>query len=772
MLSMLRWALLLSLLFCFFAPSATAQNFDKLEASVREKNAKALNDYAEDAFKQGFPKVAKKIWLMLLSEYDPDNASAHKALGEIQQGGKWIPDPEAKPYPKDDNPDVNKAKALKKKWEAVAHKVAGEHMKLAAEYDKAGRTDKSRPHYEKVVRFEPDNETAQQALDYKEVAGLSGTDLEQKLYERSKLIERAVAEEAHKDYPVERLPDSNRNPLLDKANVSYISVKSEHFIVRGDFDEDLLKEAAVLGERAMRVMEAVASGYEDRFSLDPRRWITDWAFFQDQNTYIQVVNSNKELIGDDARLKFITEQTRGTALVDNEHRAFIDLQAPNNAKGVEDGAVRNVAQDASGFVSVALREGIGHTVVGMMFNNNRAFIVDRETQQRTSTGEEDVDAYSPNMDTWKDLAVESAWRLTQETPAGQLPLIKADKFTDDARIKAWSFVDYMVRRDPGLLHDLDKLGDQGTYLRVQEKFNKEEGDVTLQQLEKEWKDFWTEASPVLKAIRNNTEPLSAVTKEVKDWLGDLNEARKERGLSPVTWSSDYSGRCRSHVEYLLAHEDQRGPDLEQHENIDLDGGTHLGDLFAQMAIVDTDAKKPKDSFRRWLDYPGYRDVLLNYTLRIVGLYVQDDVLVMDVMRGIGQPEAGEGGLRMYPDNTAKEVPTSVKVADLGPELKEFLTKHGQGGLEVVGYPISLHRFGIGGVHGEPSTYQCQVEIRGQKVEGLIHIADGGSNRHTSAPGLIVFYPLAPLPKGGEVKVKWVWQDKEGNTFTKSGEFRM
>ena len=752
---MQRWALVISLLL-LLVPSSLAQS--KAELKFNEKQAKELNSYAEGAFKDGFPKIAKRVWLMLLSEYDTNNEDAREALGYERVGDSWSLRADFS-YPKDDNPDSKKAASLQKKWESVAKKVAGAHLKMARDYDKAGRADMSRKHFEKVLFFTPDDEEAQAALNHKAVAGLTGTDLEQTLYERSKKIEKIVAQEARQDYPVERLPDSDKNPLLEKAKVSYISVKSEHFIVRGDFEEELLMESARYGERAIRVMTVLVEGYTG-FNLDPNRWVREWSFFQTKDSYRQILTANADLIPKE-RLQFILDNTSATTLFGQG--IALKVSSPNNEQGVYDGSVRNVAQTIAGFASAGLQEGIGHTIVGMMFNNNRQFMVDREKQLRTTTGEEDLDQYSPNMDTWKDLALESAWKLTEGTPAAQLPLIDAAKFTDDARIKSWSFCDYVVRRDPGLLRDLDKLRDQGHPIEVEKVFTEQHDGLSVAQLEKEWKDFWTEASPVLKAIRANTEPLSTVSKDVKKWLAAFNAARKTRGNTEVTWSSDYSGRCREHVEYLKLHELQRGPEAEQNQDIELDGASHLGDMFAEMAVVETQAGKPKDVFNKWLDHPGYRDALLNYRLRTVGLYVEDEILVMDVIRGVGSPPEGKGGLVTFPGGSNEASPTSVKVADLGPELVEFLEKNGHGDLEEIGYPISLHQFGNGGLIGNRDSYKCKVTIMGKEVEGLLHMADGGANRHTSAPGMIVFYPLEPLRKGVEVEAVWTFETDKGTT---------
>jgi len=747
-----RLLILCSLL--LLLPVAFSQSKD--EVKFNEKQAERLNDFAEDAFKAGFPKVAKGVWLMLLSEYDPDQEDARKALGYEKVGDSWSLKP-GFVYPKEDNPDPNAAKKVQKDWENVSEKVASEHKKRAGEYEKAGRTDMARYHWEKVIFFVDDDEDAQKALEYKEVAGLSGTDLEETLYERSVKIKEAVDAQATKDYPVSDVDTTSKQEFLEKAKVSYVTVTTEHFTIRGDFEPQLLQEAGRYAERAIRVMQVAFEGYEG-FNTDLSRWaLRDWVFFKDWDTLRQVLEANAELI-EPSQLKFLVEQhVSGTAL--GKPGVALRLSSPQNEQGVYDGAVRNVAHSFANLHSAALIEGIGHTFVGMMFNNNRQFVVDRKKQMETTTGEEDLDKYNPNMDTWGELALESAWKLSEGTPAAKLPLITADKFPDDARIKSWSFCDYVVRRDPTLLLDLDKLGPQHNPILVEEKFTEEHDGLSIAQLEKEWKDFWTGASPVLKAIQNKTPPLSSVSKDVKKWLDAFNKARKEvnDGAPTVTWSDSYSGRCRDHVQYLLKNEEERGPAAVQMEKMELEGGTHLGDMFAQMALVCTDAKKPKDVFRTWLDYPGYRDALLSNRLKMIGLYSEEEILVMDCIRGVGSPPAGGGGMVAYPIPGRETYPTSVQVADLGPELVELLDQNGYGDKTEVGYPISLHQFGNGGLMGNRSSYKCKVTILGKEVEGLLHLADGGSNRHTSAPGMVVFYPLEPLRKGVEVEVVWTFE---------------
>jgi hypothetical protein len=189
--------------------------------------------------------------------------------------------------------------------------------------------------------------------------------------------------------------------------------------------------------------------------------------------------------------------------------------------------------------------------------------------------------------------------------------------------------------------------------------------------------------------------------------------------------------------------------------------SHLGDMFAQMALVATDAKKPKDVFAEWLHYPGYRDALLNNRLLTIGLYTEKRIVVMDGIRGVGRAPQGRAGTRFYPSGgRLAGIRSEVQVADLGPEVKAMLERAGHGDKETLGYPISLHHFGNGGLAGQRESYQCNVTVQGKKIEGIMHLADGGAHRRSSAPGMVVFYPLESLGKGKEVRVVWTYEDDE------------
>jgi hypothetical protein len=726
-----------------FAATTPAQSVEEIR--FRKGQAKKLADLGSKALKKGFPNKAKIIFTMAINLYDPENAVAHKSLGEKKSGTVWLKDPNFK-FPKVDKPSPTAASALLRDTSKTFKQLIDGHTRMAKSYLKAGQTPRAQNHYRMILRFSPDHEEAKKHLELVQVAdGLSGTSTEQEIYKRGIMLADAVKVEGSKEYNVERLGENDRNAILDAANVEYISVKSDHFILRGDYEEEVLTEAAVWAERALQVAQAAFKGNENIFFSDVTKWpIKQFSFFQSKDTYKQIILAHQTKLGGKENVEFLLEYTSGTTIGD------IGISATNSKKGALDGAVRRVTRMYASMGPAALSEGIGHTFVGLLLRNNRAFLVDRKKQIGTQTDEDDIAKFSPDMDMWEELAVEQAWSKTT-LPAIRLPLITADKFDDNMRIKSWSFCHYLLLRNPALLRHLSQTGRLKDVVAIEKDFTKNAG-VSLEQLDKEWKDFFTGATPVMRAIRKREDPMLSVSKDVKKWLDAINKVRiKTFNSAPVNWSARFSGRCRHHTDYLNSNK-LTGPDQQQRQNPQLPGSTHEGNMFAQMAMVKSNAKNPKSVIEEWLNYPGYRDLFFVNTLKTIGIFSDKKTLVLNVVQGLIVPRTGN--FYLYPKHSMAKIPVSIKVADLGPEMLKILKQHGHEGLTEVGFPISLH-FGNSGRMGERKSYRCKVIANDRDgIEGFIHIADDGSHRRTSSPGMVVFYPLKPIRKGSKVTVSW------------------
>ncbi|MFN6145233.1 MAG: CAP domain-containing protein [Planctomycetota bacterium] len=732
---------------CALAATAAAQGGD---TELNARQAKAMNNFAKKALKEGFPRVAKQVWMQLIKLYEPDNAEAWTALGYVKMGASWNPDPK-RPYPTQDTGAGADGQALSKQWEALKKDLANQHRAVAEKLAKAGDKARADKHWAMVLRWVDKDEQAQAALNYVEVGAISGTELEKTLYDRSKAVEKAVEEQSKIDYPVEEKAGVECAPLL-QAQVPYVTVTSEHFMLHGDKEElENLKEALRWAERTLRVCKVAFP-----WQLDVEKWPQDWACFTKKETYQQILRANK--VPD---LEWKLENTSTSGIGNTA------VASTSGKQVLLDSCVRNVARGYAGFGSDGFVEGIGHTFVGMIFNNNRLFSVDLKKQQGTAASEEDREFSSPDFDVWKNLSLELAWKSSGGIPANKLPFSDASNFSNEERIKAWSFCDYMMRRDPQMLRTMDGIALDLQKRRVKQPaefekaFAEAHKDVTVPQLDKEWEDFWTGASPVLKAIQNNTPPLSASSKGVDKWIAAFNEARKANGKTPVTWSANFSARCKEHAEYLKKNKDLRDPASMHTQTVDL-GGTYVGSLFAQMALVQPNASigNAKKMFERWLYWPGYRDALMNNTILTIGMFLDGDVLVVNATSGIGQPKASESGADCFPprNDTGLIFDGEVPVAELGPEAAELLKANGREGRKSIGFPLTLHFGSTGGIGVRGSLTCTVVGPKGDPIEGKL-VYDDGEIRTTTAPGMATFWPLDPLPKG-KVSFQWTWMGSD------------
>ena len=718
---------------------------------LSEQQADRMHTFAKLALGKGFPRQAKLIWLQALKLYDAEHEETRKALGYVRQGRTWVLDPSHE-FPTEDTGSGADGQMLFKRYETLMKELAAAHRSQAKKWSGSDRKDKTDYHFGMILRWVKDDSEAQAALNHQPIGDLTGSTLEQTLYERSKMIEGEVVAQTGVSYPTQLVESGGEHPFLEKAQVEYSTVTSEHFTLHGDHEIELMQGALEWAERALRVLQ-VALPAEGGFNADPKRWLRGWAFFKDADTYKQVLRANANLVPD---LAWVLENSSASNIVSRE--GALRVGATSNRQLLFDATVRRVAVSYSGFRSGGLTEGIGHTFVGMMFNNNRLFAIDLKRQQGTTASEKDREYTSPDFDVWKNLALEQAWKITDGVEASTLPIITIATFTNEQRIKAWSFCDYMVRRDPKVLLDLDRLSQERTKSAVEQEFSDNHG-FSLASLDKGWEDFWTGASPVMKAIKSETPPLAAVSRNVTQWLEAFNAARAQQGATPVAWSASYSTRAHDHTQYLKLNKKERGLDQIQRQDPELEGGSHLGNMFAQMAVVSTSARlsSAKKMFQNWLGIPGYRDALVHDFLLVVGLHAEGSTLVMNVTGGLGTPKSKRSGYTSYPRMNMKGIPREVPVADLGPEFKELLAKNGHPSLKIVGYPLTLH-FGRH-VQGNRSSYRCQVSIRGDEVPGMLVMEDA-TNRRIAAPGMVTFYPLQPL-KSGVVEVVWTWEQSNG-----------
>ncbi len=743
-------------------PQLAAQESD--EQKFFKEAITKLNAYATLCDHNGYPKKAKEVWLEIVAEYDPNDDVARRALGYVRVGSSWAPDPKHEKPKNQDKLDPAVARLLQNRWTDTAKFLADGHKKLGQLLAKSDEK-RAKYHMDRALRFNPADADAGAATGTKNFEGFFGTDVEIAILKRSRLINRRVGELAQKTYPVEPLPAGSQQRHVQRANIAHKGFKSANFTIWGNYDDDVLKEAAMNAERALAFCNDVWAGVPGYPHKAP--WSREFVFLTSREQYHAVLDANANLFSGDA-LQFTKANTSATAL------EGIRIAGTEHAPGVHDLAVRWVVHGFSGYRSDALIEGIGHAVVGTFFGRNLTFTIGQHKKKggfTVSGKEEDPRLLLPDVEAWSELAMEAAYEKTS-TSAAKLPLLKAASFPDDGRIKAWAFCDYMLRRDPAQLVVLDRCMSAGNENAVREKFATDTGGQILDSLDEAWRRFWTEDTPLLRAVKGKITPLEAVSKNAVEWLEAFNKVRRElpglAGVNGVTlpevgWSASYSGDCKAHAEYLKQNATERGPAAEQQQKVNLKGATNPGRTFAPQALVNTQQGKPEKIVEGWLDWPGYRDALLKQHLQTIGLYVDGQILVMDVTKGL--QSGGQVPVFPYPWNGQKNVPTEVEVKPLGPEIATALKKHGKETLKVLGYPLTYHLQGK--LPDNRASIRCEIMQGKDKVDGFLFFGGDGNNRRSSAPGLLVFFPWEPLRRGSEYTVLWAW---EGGGMREPGRF--
>jgi hypothetical protein len=710
-----------------------------MEAEMLALGAKELAAYAAMSFKNGFPMRARVAWQEVIGEYAPDDEASRKALGFVRMGTVWQRDPKFE-YPEQDQPNAGVAHMLEQKWDALAQKLGEGHRALAAQLAAAGKTQRGQYHTTRALRFLPKDAKVVAQSGLKQVEGITGDDIDLEILRRSRLMDRAITRLTEQQFAANVVKEEN--PLLQKAGVSYITVKSEKFTIYGDWEPDVLQQAAAWAERAVAFCAVAYEGYEGFPPKTPP--IRKFVFFKQKSTWVDFVR--KQQSGPDT--DFIVQNASST-MIQDMHACGVE-----QPEIVYDLAVRKAVWDYSGIYTDAMREGIGHAIVGMFFGRNLVFTVGQQKKEGTVAGGRDEQKLLlPDLDTWRELAVDIAWSQGA-TAAAKLPLLKAAQFPNDARIKAWSFCDYLLRRDPLLMKKLDSTVSKArTEDEVSARFQ-ELAALPLKQVEERWRRFWTEDSALKRAILEKCTPLEATSKEAPPWLEELNRLRKLWERKPVGWSAQMSVDCKEHVDYLRANKDQRGPDKEQTELAGKPGYSNAGRIFAQSALVWTRDKDPKKAAEVWMFLPGYRDAILNSNVDTVGLYAEGGIMVLDCNRGripgdkltsACFPAANQKGGR-----ARDPVPAAVDVDLLGPEVQRLLSDNQRGKQKQIGYPLTLHLY-----WGKSQDVTCKVTSQGAAVAGFL-VEAKGSNRRTSAQGLWVFYPAEPFKKGVDIRAEWSW----------------
>ncbi len=723
-LPLLSWTLLvLSVL----AQPVLAQ--DPLAAAEQElvkKAVSALTSFANSANSAKVGQRAKQAYDLILA-YDPENSTARRELGFRKEKGQWVELPPEKRKKWLDKANYEGRFKVATAWYDASMKLGELHRVAGLKFKAAGNQERARHHLEKAVYYNAADREANLALGYAEGPGFFGTAEQIAFAKKMKEIETRAVELARKDYPVETLPAEQmpsefaelRDAAPDwmkKPNFDICGAKSKHFTIWLRGTQKNADDAAKWGERALdfgiyllgeerakklRFVERAAGAFAWRgFVWTPRE-------------REEMLKANPHMWGD-AKTAQEAMRYRNTNWMSKQGPAVV--QASLAPVQIHDTMIGNVFQ--YGLV-YGRNEGAGEGLIHAATWYLQYTCVTRFAADAVGT-QGDRELTLPDSANWWLRAVRDQALSNQDWPLAQVPRESLSRFRNDCRLKAWSFMTWVMAAYP------DKWAD--FFLALPDPQKKvptlEDVDaICVERLGKksdaidaEWREwargdsgvaFGTGYGPPQLPERPSKEELAVLErlnavratglaftwgKDQQPWDGTFG------GMPACELDAEASIACEDHAKFLALHpaEHLKWPEAHE-ENPALEGFSPRGQRAAMGSVIvhrngPSGLEWARDTIDGWLGTPYHRFPLLEHNIRRFGYsFLSSDALTVAVldMGSLEEPYDPDLAPKFicWPPHGMKDVPFGFhgiehpNPLEDQPESEQDITR--------TGYPISL-----------------------------------------------------------------------------------
>ncbi len=699
--------------------------------------AQQLHRHAQRWFDVGFANRARKIWVEVVTEYDGDHEPSWNALGYVRLGTAWAPD-SSRPYPERDTAPPSRATALERAWRKLGDKLAAGHRRVAERAAADGDEAVATAHYRRVLRFRPDDAAAAAALQLAQFDGLFGTPEELAILQRSHYLRHVVAWLRTYEPVVEDMDRDARQPSLARAGVEHRGVRTANFVVWGDVSRDWLVAAATHAERALWLARSLFRGFAD-YRDEPLQ-SAELAFFTERDAWEAVVRANEDVF-EQGEMQFLLESCAAARVHSGARWVYVAYE--DLLSRLLDHVVRAVVVDLAAMRPAALKEGIGHALVNLLLGRNLVFLLGRaggESRPGTVAGGVTFDAEEAAMvdvNDWVGMVLEQAWRQ-DDAPFARLPAVPAHRMGGDDRVLAWAVCDYLMRRDPALLRALSDAGVGAAVPGdVWSAFGAMRGTPPLDELQSDWRRFWTEEGIYQDTVlRRPPTRVAGADRRVRGWLDAINRLRVAQDIVPIGWV-----RSRDSAAEALARARGGGRAVPAGA-VSLARRAIVGQGDPRAAAVDA-----------WLARPADRHRLLDPGLALFECADANGATVLAPATRRG----GAASITAYPRDGATGIAAAVACDTLPPTLVAAVTATPR---VEIGYPLTLH------VHGADvdalDEVECRVRCDDAFVEGVVLSgAESPGGAGFAHAGVHAFYPRAPFGAGTTVTVRWSWTDALG-----------
>jgi len=747
---------------CALAVCLPGQDLAKLaarDAELTQTAVAGLHEIADmlQAQKQHLRalELRREIWM----DYDEGDKRAREKSGFIQVGNSWRIDAEALVLDRNLKGNKSKISKVERELKKLTKKLLKEHRAMAAAWTKAGDTGKAARHWQRVLRFVPGDDKAAEALAIREFEGFVGNEHDLTMLRRGRAIHLACDWLNRHDFPVTELKDQ-RLPLLEAAGLEHSGVASEFFKVWGTLPVADLEIIAQDCERTLLLAQTIF-GVSTGEMFEPKR-IRNLVFVKDQGEYAEMIEVCRNQFTED-RLKFLRDHVDMCYL----NHGGESLRVYKGELGMavsRDQAVRGVMQDAVGADADGLWEGLGHAACGFLFGQTLSFL--QEQLNEITSASHVQRRLAPDLETWMKIATESAWSKS-DTRTSELVLIKAARFTNEQRVKAWAICHYFSHWHPEYILQLDESKTEiiRTPPDIEKEFLRRTG-YELPKIDAEWRTFWARGAELRAAMTRDPLPNKKAKnrkaiERSRSLVDAINYCRAESRVGPLGYYLDASPDFLSVRRYEKALRKAEKEEAKRKKKAK--GKKYESVVFPEVpaaigkTVLWSRADKPEGAVLTWLSNPRFRDSLLAPGRDLFA--VPSDV--GGHLLGIAYPikPTVHGDPMVWPRDKQTQVTGKARVADLGARAQRAVAAAGIAADAVVGMPVSLH-FARKVDAKLLAKIKCSLFVRNIPKPGILvsyHeplAASEGQPACVAVDGLVAYVPQQPVPSGATVEVRW------------------
>ncbi len=654
------------------------------EGPVLRKAAKILHSLAMHAQERGLGPRAKEALSEILQHYEPEHRAARRALGYAQQAdGSWKLQGKKMQW-------LDKASAearssfLKARSKAYA-KLASLHRKLGLELWQQ-QPELGKKHLLRVLRFAPMDRQAHLQLGHKEGGGFFGTPAQVAFVRRMRELEQEAAKLAATDYDLQSVPELPAE--LAVLNLPMHGVRSQDFLVYARGPKRNAEECAAWARRALAFLS---------FSLGETQpppqsmGYTAFVWTEAEMQLCWQANRDKPLNAD---LHGVLAD-----LEPDQLQSFLNLRWQEGSKvneiathlmpaAMHDRMVTAVWEQSIGLdagCNDALVEGALHAATWYLLSTA---INKRGDLPKGTAASREVPL--PQQVGWWLRSIRDQALAGTDMPISQAVRKPLARFPNQARLKLWSFMTWLMARYPDRWHAflLAVPGDKVPFPAEVEAAARQVFDRDLLAVEAEWRE-WAAGRSVTAVVTGYAPPqlATSVSAQVRDGLTRLNELRAAAGLQPCELDAEASLACLDHALFLDRWPEHHSwPQVHQQDPA-REGFSARGMRAALNSVIVVRAKGVERSVDEWFGTVYHRFPLLAQDIRRIGLAYEKGMCVLD-MNSLQEPQPkAELDWVRWPADGATDVRRGFAWPEFPNPLADQPPPHNRD--RDAGYPVSL-----------------------------------------------------------------------------------